>query len=158
MQRCTPPVAGEQWRWHQWYIYQVHKRAAYHLCLPFGGWRNPAPDPAASWLDMWTWDHGTFHGQGLHPCLSRDSGWSSRPSLLGSYHCWKQPLQLSYQLNAFLISIFQHLGYDARRASSLAAFHLAQCFANLSNWHTGRRAGSWGHLRELIDWPLKLDA
>ena len=49
--------------------------------------------------------------------------------------------QLSCQLNSFLTSCFQHLGYDARWASSLAPFHLTEC---------NRK-----DLRELITWALK---
>ena len=99
-------------------------------CSLSSGWRNLAPVPAASWLGLWVWEHGSF------PCPYKDLGWSSTPSLLGSYHCWKQPPPVSYQLNSFLTSSIQHHSNDA--------FHLAECFADLGCWHTGRRGGSWG--------------
>ena len=50
--------------------------------------------PAASWLDLCAWGHGSYHGQGPHPCPCWGSGWSSPPSLLGTYHCWKQSLSV----------------------------------------------------------------
>ena len=78
----------------------------------------------------------------------RGSGWSSPPSLLGSYHCL---CQLSYQLNSFLTSSFQYLCYDARRVSSLAAFHLAECWSgSQTHWEGGRQLGG------PIAWPFKL--
>ena len=76
---------------------------------------------------------------------------------MGSRCGWKQPFQLSRQLNSFLISSFQHLSYDARWPSSLAASYFARCFVDLGHRHTEGGTSSWRDLRELIFWPHKLN-
>ena len=89
---------------------------------------------------LWAWDHDSYHGQGLHPCPYRGSGWSS-PPIYWDHTTYENSLpQFSYQLNPFLVSRFQRLSYDVRRTSSLVVFHLAKCFADLGRRHTGRRA------------------
>ena len=85
---------------------------------------------------------------------ARGSRWSS-PPVYGDYTTAENRLcKICYQLISFLTISFRDLGYDARRASSLAAFHLADCFADLGRRHTGSGAGSWGDLKELITWPF----
>ena len=77
--------------------------------------------------------------------------------------CWDHTVaenslcQLSRQLNSFLTSSFQHLSYDARWASSLAAFNFVECFVDRGCGHTVRGASSWRDLGELIAWPLKFN-
>ena len=65
--------------------------------------------------------------------------------------------QLSCQLKSFLTSSFQHLSYDARWASSLAAFHFHECFADQGSEHTGKWTSNWRDLRELIAWWFKFN-
>ena len=124
--RCTSPAAGEQWRWHQCCLYQAQRQTASRQCSPSGGWRNLVPVPAASWLDLWVWNHRSYRGQGLHPCPNKDSRWSSPPSLLGSYHCWKQPLSvflLAQLLPHPQLSASQPLYQKARRSC-----HISSCW------------------------------
>ena len=91
---------------------------------------------------LWASDHDSFHGQGLHPCPCRGSGWTSPPIYWDHTTSGNSLRQFSYQLNSFLIRRFQHLGCDARKASSLVAFHLAECFVDLGCRHTGRGSPS----------------
>ena len=126
---------------------------------------------------LWAWDHDSYHGQGLHPCPYR--GYRSSPPIYWDHTISENSLrQFSYQLNSFLISRFQHLGYDASKAGSLVAFHLAECFVDLGCRHTGRRVSKCkcvcvgvcvccvvlccvcvggGYLRWLIVSPFKLN-
>ena len=46
-----------------------------------------------------------------------------------AFHPVESLCQLSYQLNAFVTSRFQHLRYEARRASNLAAFRFSSYWA-----------------------------
>ena len=116
-QQCTSPAAEEQWRWHQWYLYQAQNRTASYQCSTSCGCRSLALIPAASWLDMWAWDRDS--------CPYRGSGWSCPPSLLGSHRYWKQPPPVVLPAQSFLTSSFQPLSYDARWAISFAVFPLA---------------------------------
>ena len=89
----------------------------------FSIWGNLAPVPAASWLDLWAWNHGNYHGH-LIEVLDE--------ALLTVY--WDHTTaennlhQFSDQPNSFA-SILQHLSYNARRAGSIAAFRLVKCSA-----------------------------
>ena len=80
--------------------HRYKSRTASHQCSTSSGCRSLAPIPTTSWLDLWTWDCNSCHGQELHPCPNWGSGWSSPLILLGSHHCWKQtpPVVLLAQL------------------------------------------------------------
>ena len=91
---------------------------------------NLAPVSAASWLDLWAWDHGSYYS---HLIKVLDEAlltvYWDHTTAENSFH------QFSDQPNSFFISILQHLSYNARRAGSHAAFHIAKCSAlrNLNN-------------------------
>ena len=142
------PAAVEQRRWRQWYLYQAPSLTVSLWCSPSHRCRSLVPVPAASWLDLWAWDHDSYHGQGFHPCPYGGSEWSSPPNLMGSHRSWKQTL--SCQLNSFLTSSFQHLNYDTRWANSLTAFHLSECSTDQGRKHTGREASCKEDLRVAI--------
>ena len=61
------------------------------------------------------------------------------------------------QLSSFLTSSCQHFGYGVRWASSLAAFHLPECFVDQGCRHTGRWDSSWSDLGVFVAWPLKFN-
>ena len=83
-------------------LYQAQSWTASHQCSPSGRWKNLAPIPAASWLDLWVWDHSSYHGQGLHPCSYEDWGWSSPPVYWGHTTAENSLCQFSYQLRELI--------------------------------------------------------
>ena len=82
------------------------------------------------------------------PCPHGSLGWQS--------DWWKQHLPVILQLIFLINSSFQHLVYDARWASGLATYYLAEYFANQYHGYSWRAGSGSGH-KELITWPLKLD-
>ena len=133
--------------------------ALYFPCQPSMPWAS-APSPATSWLYLWAWYHGSCHGQGLHPCPCRGSGWIFPPSLLGSHCSWEQalavvlPTQFHPHQQCFTSQLWCQMGQKSRWASSLAVFHPAECFTDQGSGHTGSGRGSWRDLRESLLPPL----
>ena len=147
---CTSPAAGERWRWCQWYLYQTQSRTASHRCSPSRGCKSLVPIPAASWLDLWAWDHDNCHGQGLHLCPYRGSEWSSPPSLMGSHHSWKQPLSLVSPAQLFphqQLSASQHAQLQCQMGQQPCC--ISFCCVLCGSW-------SWTHweLGQQLEGPL----
>ena len=127
--QCTSPAADEQWKWHQWFLYQAQNQTAFRRCSPSHWCRSLVPVPAASWLihELDTTIVATVKSFTL--ALIGDQNEALLPVWWDHTAAESSLSNLSCQCNSFLTSCVQHLSYDARWANSLVAF-FTECFVN----------------------------